>query len=266
MHDKSHIKQIKINNKKINFKHLKQLHNFEKHFHEDSYMIGTPICGYNIFKIHSKTYKANSNTVCIIPPRLVHKCKSFSKNNSYKFVNFFPSEDLLLDILKSYNSNLDTIQLPYFIQDLELAQYLKEGIFEALSNDKIDKIIIFLTQLIQKYAKFDKSIHPKYDKKFLKLFDYLKNEKYDLEELDFYFLAKVMKMNPYYFHRTFSKTFDITPQNFINQLKVEKATRSLNKKSNITMIALENGFYDQAHFTKQFKKFHGVTPRNYFEF
>lgn len=263
MHNKSHIKQIKIYNQKINFKHLKHGHNFDKHFHDDNYMIGTPIYGYNDFKIHDKFYRANSGTICIIPPKVVHKCTSFKQDNSYEFLNFFPTKDLMLDVLKSFNTNLKTIHLPYFIEDFEFSYVLKEGIFEALNSQNIDKIIIFLTQLIQKYAKFDEIKEPKYDEKFKKIFDYLKNEIYDLESLDFYFLAKIMDMNPYYFHRIFSKTFDITPQNFINQLKVEKATKCLNKKSNIAILALENGFYDQSHFTKSFKKFHGVTPRNY---
>ena len=46
--------------------------------------------------------------------------------------------------------------------------------------------------------------------------------------------------------------------NFILQLKKNKPQASL------TQLCLEAGFYDQAHFIKEFKYFYGVSPRQYF--
>ena len=42
--------------------------------------------------------------------------------------------------------------------------------------------------------------------------------------------------------------------------------KGLLKSSNdIADIALRSGFYDQAHFTKEFKKAYGITPLNYYK-
>ena len=76
-------------------------------------------------------------------------------------------------------------------------------------------------------------------------------------------MAEIMNMNPYYFHRIFSKTMGITPQNFINSFRLCNARRLLSSNESLASISQLSGFYDQAYFTKQFKKHFGITPSNY---
>lgn len=47
------------------------------------------------------------------------------------------------------------------------------------------------------------------------------------------------------------------------QLRLNRAKKLLVERKDISVIALELGFFDQSHFGKFFKKFSGVTPGIY---
>lgn len=54
----------------------------------------------------------------------------------------------------------------------------------------------------------------------------------------------------------------ISPKTFSNIVRFQNIVNELNTKpnSNLIKVALNNGYYDQAHFTKEFKGFYGKTP------
>lgn len=66
--------------------------------------------------------------------------------------------------------------------------------------------------------------------------------------------------------RTFKQDTGFSPKEFINVWRFNYiVTEKMNKKSNmLTSLALDFGFFDQAHFIKYFKKYTGESPRNYF--
>lgn len=77
-------------------------------------------------------------------------------------------------------------------------------------------------------------------------------------------LACMCNISTNYFHRMFKQAFKTTPANYIILLKMNSALQLL-KDNNITMkeIAFELGFTDNAHFCKTFKKYYGITPKEY---
>lgn len=266
MFKNSIMKKISFQSEDINFKYITKKHSFSKHIHEQNFMIGTFLEGYSTFTLETSKYTVSKDTICIIPPFYVHTCNSFELLNSWEFVNFFPSYDFLLHLAKSFDTNIKNFYFPIlFIEDKMLCKYLKHIIFHALHNRACeDEMVQFLMTLLKKHGKFNKNQRNTTKKeKFDKLFYFLKHEQYDLKELDFYKLAKIMDMNPFYFHRLFSKNIGLTPANFINCLRITKATNLFAKNTNLCEIALDSGFYDQPYFTKQFKKYHGITPTNY---
>jgi AraC-like DNA-binding protein len=83
--------------------------------------------------------------------------------------------------------------------------------------------------------------------------------KFELEEL-----AKMANMSSSSVERTFRKYFHLTPFQYIQKVRVDKACVSLQDlNKNLIDVALETGFCDQSHFTKIFKKQMGVTPSQY---
>lgn len=49
-------------------------------------------------------------------------------------------------------------------------------------------------------------------------------------------------------------------------VRIQSVLKSLleNNYSNLTDVAYENNFYDQAHFIKEFKEFTGVSPKDFY--
>jgi AraC-like DNA-binding protein len=66
------------------------------------------------------------------------------------------------------------------------------------------------------------------------------------------------------FERRFSRTIRMTPQQYLRRLRVRLACRALVSSSHpLAEIALAHGFCDQSHFTREFHRETGLTPRDY---
>ncbi len=76
-------------------------------------------------------------------------------------------------------------------------------------------------------------------------------------------LARVAGLSPYHFLRTFRAQIGMTPHAYLVQLRIERGRTLLGSGVPIAEAAIEAGFADQSHFTRQFKRFTGVTPGNY---
>jgi len=69
------------------------------------------------------------------------------------------------------------------------------------------------------------------------------------------------------FERKFSELIGITPKKYLKIVRFQSALylKSRNKNLNITELAYELGYYDQAHFISEFKRLTGFTPKQYFD-
>lgn len=72
-------------------------------------------------------------------------------------------------------------------------------------------------------------------------------------------------MNKFSIIRHFKKQYATTPAAFHLQCKVAEAKRQLSDGVSVMDVCVHLGFYDQAHFIKEFKKMHGTTPTAYVE-
>jgi AraC-like DNA-binding protein len=73
-------------------------------------------------------------------------------------------------------------------------------------------------------------------------------------------LAKVAFLSPFHLLRVFRDEIGLPPHAFQTQLRIERAKELLRAGFSITQIALTTGFFDQAHFSKQFKRYVGISP------
>lgn len=77
-------------------------------------------------------------------------------------------------------------------------------------------------------------------------------------------LAAIIGMNPKYFCRFFSSITQQTPMNYVNYYRIEHAAGLLScTDRSVTDIGLDCGFNDTGHFIKMFKKYKGMTPKQY---
>jgi AraC family transcriptional regulator len=74
-------------------------------------------------------------------------------------------------------------------------------------------------------------------------------------------IAGAIRLSPFHFARLFKTTTGYTPHQFVMKARVEKARELLSSSTPLKQIAMDLGFADQSHFTRQFKLAYHVTPR-----
>ncbi|MGP0062616.1 MAG: helix-turn-helix domain-containing protein [Isosphaeraceae bacterium] len=79
-------------------------------------------------------------------------------------------------------------------------------------------------------------------------------------------LARVAHMSVRTFERKFRGTFHLTPQKYLRKLQMRMACRALvYGNRSLAEVALSCGFADQSHFSREFRRHFGRTPRAYRE-
>lgn len=76
-------------------------------------------------------------------------------------------------------------------------------------------------------------------------------------------LAKVANLSPYHLHRVFTREVGMPPHAFQTQVRISRAKILLNESKPLHVVAAETGFADQSHFTREFKRYVGLTPGAY---
>jgi AraC-like DNA-binding protein len=79
-------------------------------------------------------------------------------------------------------------------------------------------------------------------------------------------LARLAHMSVRAFERKFHASFHLTPQRYLRKLRLSLASRALVSTGEaLSEIASACGFSDQSHFTREFRRHFGRTPRDYRE-
>lgn len=77
-------------------------------------------------------------------------------------------------------------------------------------------------------------------------------------------LAKIVHLSVSQFDRKFKELFRVSPQRFIQAVRVRMAKRLLvSSDMPLAAIAAKTGFYDQSSFGKQFRRLTGFLPKDY---
>ncbi|HEY4388441.1 MAG TPA: AraC family transcriptional regulator, partial [Ktedonobacteraceae bacterium] len=76
-------------------------------------------------------------------------------------------------------------------------------------------------------------------------------------------LAGVANISPFYLARLFRQAVGLPPHAYQTQLRLAHARTLLAQGYELGYVAHETGFFDQSHFTQQFKRHFLVTPGSY---
>lgn len=83
------------------------------------------------------------------------------------------------------------------------------------------------------------------------------------EEVTLQDLASVANISPSHLCRVFHQTVGLPPHAYQTQLRLTHARRLLVQGFDVGYVASETGFFDQSHFSQQFKRFFFMTPGRY---
>ena len=77
-------------------------------------------------------------------------------------------------------------------------------------------------------------------------------------------IAAFVSLSPIYFHHRFRNATGKTPHNYVLEKRIKKAENMLMSANySISQVAYECGFSSQSYITYAFKKYKGVSPREY---
>ena len=80
-------------------------------------------------------------------------------------------------------------------------------------------------------------------------------------------MANQLALRPAEFSRRFRTTTGETPHQYLLRVRLERASQALLglRERSIARVAVDFGFFDQSHFTRQFKRRYGLTPARFAE-
>jgi len=76
-------------------------------------------------------------------------------------------------------------------------------------------------------------------------------------------IAEQTGLPQYRLFRAFARAYGMTPHEYQRQARVRYAMQLIRQRHSLTDAGILSGFADQAHFTRWFKRFMGVTPGQY---
>jgi AraC family transcriptional regulator len=205
------------------------------------------------------TYKEESNTADIITQgEVLYRTANYEHSN-----NFSNKGGLCLNIeINDYQQfmSLNELQLPIEVSKhkgtVELYKLLY-GLKQGLSNDILD--IYCYESMMAVINVFNGNGDINWVKKVKELINDNPLETISLDKLSIEF-----SLHPNYIVRKFKEITGFKLSEYLTRIRLEHSVNHLlMNKENITSIALENGFYDQSHYCRNFKKYIDTTPNHF---
>lgn len=235
---------------------------------------GTGMNAGDKFEFHSKQ-------LILTPPFLTHEFKSKNETSHEQFsLAIYPQyiakgsiaqvqvNELLLRIQKSGNLMIDVPESDVWGVEQSLETISSEFLFqradfESIISLEIARLLIYFNRIL-----FDKQIpFPQLDK-----LPFVIHQAVKQIELKYFEICNIEQLlektnitiNPKYFIKLFKKHIGFAPIQYLNRVRIEKSCSNLlHTNLPISNIALDSGFGDLRFFNRQFKRFVGITPREY---
>ena len=148
------------------------------------------------------------------------------------------------EIIELFEKNISKIESLY--SSMKRVENIDEQI------DLLDKFFLekLSRQTIEKYSWIQGVI------------DFMKEHDGNIKVID---LAKHFSLSKRHFDRRFKSEVGLSPKQFLKILRVQKARKILSNKEDNSLceVSYDCNYFDQAHFTKEFKTFVKETPREY---
>ncbi|PBH83803.1 AraC family transcriptional regulator [Clostridioides difficile] len=238
---------------------------FPNHFHEH-YVIGFIEKGQRYLSCKNKEYTTSTGDLLLFNPFDSHTCEQIDdKVLDYRCINI-KQEIMKKTVFEITGKNY----LPKFNQPVifrsELVPLLQELHYiimeEELDFKKEELFFFLIEQLIEEHTEPNlQSNLENTNIEIQAVCDYLENNYAEHIILDE--LSTIAGMNKYSLLRNFTKLKGITPYRYLENIRVNKAKKLLEKGVEPIDAAIQTGFVDQSHFTNFFKNFIGLTPKQY---
>jgi len=226
-------------------------HRFGEHFHE-TWAIGCIESGACAFSASGRALTARAGDVVIIPPYVVHTGGTDVGRLSYRMG--YVGEDWFSSLSELLFGSLQVRFPGAVIHDPGAARRLSAALAPGQMRDAARKALLTqaLVGLLARHAI------PRRD---------AETPRVTLDRAgDGGNLLRIVgseAMSQSALIRRFTRRFGLSPMRYLRNLRCVSAKRLLREGLPISEVAHALSFSDQAHFTREFKKIHGITPGLY---
>lgn len=239
-------------------------YDYPRHIHEE-YSVGIILRGAETHRCRGTSYIAPRGSLLLINADEPHSSKSVKAE--YRVIKIGPKilrrvafEVVGRKIETPYFSDLIVNDILIFRLLLNLHLKLEQNISPL---EQESEFISTIGLLIERQNKSHSSFQPPgKENHYIKLVrDYLKS--HYAENVSLARLTSITNLSPFYLLRLFRKEVGVPPHEYQTQVRIAHARKLIREGNPISQVALETGFFDQSHLSRNFKRIVGLTPVQY---
>ena len=239
---------------------------FPNHFHE-YYVIGFVESGERYLSCRNKEYRIQKGNVILFNPGDNHACVQ-SDEGAFDYRGFNISKNVMLDLAQEVTGKRE---LPGFFENVILdedvtcyLQPLHEMVMRGANEfGKEENLILLLSMLIQRYGQPFEDCIPECRNEIEKACQFM--ETHFAERISLEQICRCAGLSKSTLLRAFTKSKGVTPYSYLENIRIGRAKKLLEKGVAPIDAALQTGFSDQSHFTNYFTRFIGLAPGVYRE-
>jgi AraC-like DNA-binding protein/mannose-6-phosphate isomerase-like protein (cupin superfamily) len=240
---------------------------YPRHWHEEFYLSAT-LAGASYLDCSGTSFSVAPGQLVIVPPGEVHANRKLGCTSRTIFLEFKALQDAVEQFMEKSIPGLDfrtgLIDDQRTADDfLQMHRSLKESCFEL---DQENSLFLFLCRLVTGHSAAQISLSRKGDEDVAVQRAKLFLEDHYAERVSIHDLARLTRLSPYHFNRSFCRRVGMPPHAYQLQLRIAHAKRFLRRGRPVSETACLVGFFDQSHFVHSFKRSAGVTPSQYVRF
>lgn len=240
-------------------------HSFPRHAHA-TYVVQIVEFGVDRFLCGARQYIAGPGAIVVINPETAHTGAP-ADESPLEYRAFYPSAALMRSMNTALNTD-DTPSPPLFrepvIQDAALAAELlaaHQSLSQGAGTLERDSLMSdAFHRLIERHAnRGGVSDASRASSAALRAVE-LHIRENEPRAISLRELSLVAGLSPFHLTRSFRDRYGVPPHAFQVCLRLERARSLLRSGAPIAQVAIDCGFSDQSHLTKQFRRHFGFTP------
>lgn len=244
-----------------------QRHNYALHSH-DYFALGIIETGLQTFSCSRQNYHTPAGGLFVINPGEPHTGETVTEEG-FSYSVFYPSAELLEKVATEITGRPKNT--PFFarprLDDPALAQSLvglQRTLVQAQSVLESEQHLLeTFGLLISRHAVHRYQVQQvKREREAVRrVREYL--EAHYTENVSLTQLAELVAFSPFYLARVFRADTGMPPHIYLENVRVRHAQHLLSQGYPLAQVAHETGFSHQSHFSNCFKRFIGITPRQF---
>lgn len=242
-------------------------HRFAPHVHE-SYVIAVLEAGAERYRYRGEEHLAPAGSIALLNPDEVHT-GSKGAEQGWRYRVFYPQARQFEALLEELELSRNT--LPMFQgsvhRDTELVAVLGHlhRLLEDRSTSTLQRQTCWREVMLQVFQRYSSLPSPyaagREPQAVSRAKDMLNSQLAEPPSLEA--LAQAVNLSPFHFARVFRRATGMPPHAWLKQRRLDQARALLKCGCSPLTVAMQLGFADQSHLTRQFKQVYGVGPGEY---